>query len=198
MHTRYSLRHLLWPDLVLDGVNVGTFVLISVGVHLSISAEECSLVESILVGHVSSLRNLVQLSVKQIRRSRWRPILLATKDQDFTLGDWACSKPVLDVVFETLRPNLDEFPVRLIVAVSIESLNIRDWGLITSKYVDVSILDCHSSRQVPVSIELRLLTPLVSSDWVYFTRFRGVVKSWADCIDEVWSNSCQAMTFTRV
>ena len=70
MHTGYSLRHLLGPDLVLDRVNVGTFVLISVGVHLSISAEECSLVESILVGHVSSLRNLVQLSVKQIRRSR--------------------------------------------------------------------------------------------------------------------------------
>ena len=50
-----SLRHLLGPGLVLDGVNVGTFVLISVGIHLSVSAEECPLVESVFVRHVSSL-----------------------------------------------------------------------------------------------------------------------------------------------
>ena len=55
MHTYQSLRHLLRPCLVLDRVNVGTFVLISIGIHLPIPAEECSLVESVLVWHVSSL-----------------------------------------------------------------------------------------------------------------------------------------------
>ena len=61
-----SLRNFLRPSLTLDGVDVRTFVLIAVGIHFSVSAQEGSLIESVLVWHVACLGNLIQLSVKQI------------------------------------------------------------------------------------------------------------------------------------
>ena len=61
-----SLRNFLSPTLTLDRVDVCTLVLIAIGIHFAIAAEECSLVEGIFVWHVAGLRDLVQLGVEQV------------------------------------------------------------------------------------------------------------------------------------
>ena len=80
-----SLRNFLSPTLALDRVDVCTLILIAIGVHFAVAAEECPLVEGVLVWHVAGLRDLVQLGVEQVRRGGRGSVLLASEDQDFTL-----------------------------------------------------------------------------------------------------------------
>ena len=105
----------LGPSLTIDRVDICTVVFISVGIHFAVLAEEGSLVECILVGHVARLRDLVQLCVKQVRGGRGMAILLSAEDKDLCLGYRACTEPIFDVVLKALRPYLDQFPVRLFI-----------------------------------------------------------------------------------
>ena len=75
--TEVSLSHHVWssvsgdllgPGLIRNRVDVGAVILITIGIHFAVLAEEGSLVEGVLVGHVSCLRNLIQLSVEQVGR----------------------------------------------------------------------------------------------------------------------------------
>ena len=62
-------------------------------------------------------------------------VFLPTKDQNLRLGDRAGSKPVLDVILEALRPNLDQLPVRRLIArISVKSLNICYRWLISTQH----------------------------------------------------------------
>lgn len=126
-------------------------------------------------------------------------VFLPTKDQNLRLGDRAGSKPVLDVILEALRPNLDQFPVRRLIArISVKSLNICYRWLISTQHIDVSILDSHSRREVSVSVQLRLLTPLVASNWVNFTRFWRIIESRSNCVNIVRTDGRKTVTLTRV
>ena len=95
-----------------------------------------------------------------------------------------CTKPILDVILETARPNLDQLPEsRLIRVDCIESLDISHGWLVASKDVDVPLLDGHCCRQVPIPVELRLLTPTIIFNRVHLASFRSVIEARADCVN---------------
>ena len=190
---------LFCPSLIWNRIDISTVIFIAICIHFAIFTKECSLVESVLVRHVSCLRDLVQLCVKQVGWSWGMTVFLATEDQNLRLGDRTGSKPVLDVILEALRPNLDQLPVRRLIArISVKSLNICYRWLISAQHIDVSILNSHSCWEISVSIQLRLLTPLVASNGVYFTRFWRIVEPRTNGVDIIRTDGRKTMAFTRV
>ena len=97
-------------------------------------------------------------------------ILLASKDQNFVQGYLASSKPVLDVILETLRPDLYELP-SLILPFCVESLDICHAWLVPTHHIDVPLLDRHRCREISILVEFWLFSPLVPYHRVYLTRF---------------------------
>jgi len=58
---------LLAPGHRQNVVNVCVLVFVAVSIHLIIAAKESPLVKSVLLGHVASLADLVQLRVENVR-----------------------------------------------------------------------------------------------------------------------------------
>ena len=189
-------RNLFGPSLIWDRVDISTVILITVGVYFAILTQECPLVESVLVWQIACLRDLIQLSIEQVRWSRGVTILLSSEDQYLRLRDRASPEPIFDVVFKALRPDLYQFPVwRLITWIRVKSLYVSDGWFVSSQHIDVSILNRHCRGQVPVSVELGLFAPLVANYWVNLACFRCIVEAGANCIYEVGTNGCETMTF---
>jgi len=106
------------------------------------------------------------------------PVFLTAKDQDLSLRDGTSAKPVLDVVLEALGPDFDEFPIwRFLARIRVQSLNVRHRRLIATQHIDEAVLDGYGRRQVPIPVELWLLTPLITYDRVDLTCLAGVVEA---------------------
>lgn len=115
------------------------------------------------------------------------------------LGYGTCSKPVLDVGFKTGAPNLDKLPEgRLLIVGSVESLDIGNRGLITSKDIDVSLLDGNSRREISVPVELRLFSPAVVLYAVNLASLGGVIEPRPNGIDEAIANRSKTVPLSRV
>ena len=88
------------------------------------------------------------------------------------LGDWASTEPILDVRFKGRRPDLYQLPEGwLLVVRGIQALDISDRWLIASEHVDVPLLDGNSSREVPISVQLGLLSPAIVFNRVHLASF---------------------------
>lgn len=136
---------LFGPAFCFYVVDVGVIVLVAVSINLLVLADEGALVERVLVRQVTRLCDLILRGVKDVAAVAAGSVLLASEDQDVSLRDGACSKPVLDISLQTCRPNLDQLPVRwMLVSSRIKSLNVRDRRLVPSKDVDEPLLnrDC--------------------------------------------------------
>ena len=181
----------LRPRLCLYIVDVRIIIFVAICIYLVVFAQEGSLIECVLIWQVSSLYYLIQLGVKNVRWNAWSSVFLATKDKNVVLRNWTGSKPVFDVCLKTWTPDFNELPEsRLLGVLCIESLNISDWWLISSKDIDVPLLNGYSSWEVPISIELWLLSPTIVLYWIHLTSFRSVIQSRAYSIDVWISNSC--------
>ena len=177
---------LLAPGLRHHIVNVRIFILVSIRVHLVVSEQECSLVESVLLRHVAWLGDLVLLRVEDVGTCRGVTLFFAAEDQNLSMRDGTGTEPVLDIVLERLRPHLDQLPIRLISRLSIQSLYICDRWFVASEHVDVPISNSDCSWKVAIPIQVRLLPPLVALNIVDFTSLRSVVESRAYRINVAW------------
>ena len=109
------------------------------------------------------------------------------------------SKPILDVGFQAAAPDLDQLPVsRLIRINGVQSLNIGHRRFVTSKDVNVPLLDGDRSGQVPVTIELRLLSPAIVLDRVHFASLGGVVEPGPNRVNEGVAHGSQTVPLSGV
>lgn len=65
------------------------------------------MVEGVFIGHVASFRDLVELRVEDVGGLGGVAVFFASENQNLSLGDWTGPKPVLYVVFKTLRPDFN-------------------------------------------------------------------------------------------
>lgn len=135
------------PRFLSSIINVCVVIFISIGIYLIVFAQKCSLIECIFVRKASCLLNLILLCVEYIRRTCRVSIFFASKNQDLILRNCTRSEPIFNVWFETAAPNFNQLPKSLLLwSLCIKSLNVSNRWLITSKYINVSLLDGHCSR----------------------------------------------------
>lgn len=54
---------------------------------------------------------MIQLRVEYVGAGTAVAVFFTTKNEHFTVADWAGAEPVLDVILEGLRPDFDQFPI---------------------------------------------------------------------------------------
>ena len=115
------------------------------------------------------------------------------------LRDGAGTEPILDISLKAAAPDFDELPVgRLLRIDCVQSLDVRHRGFISSKHIDVSLLDRDGSGQVSVSVELRLLSPAIVLYRIDLAGLRSVVQSRSNCVNEGVANSSETVALSGV
>ena len=133
-------------------VNISCLIFVSISINFIVSAQESSLVKSVSTRHIVSFANLIHLCVKYVTTSRTLSIFLPSKYQNFSVIYRTSTKPILNIIFKTLRPHLNQFPIRCLSTFCIKSFNVSDRWFIAAHHINIPISNGNSSRQISISI----------------------------------------------
>jgi len=189
----------LGPSLGCHVVNVSVIVFIPVSVNLAVFAKESSLVESVFVWKRACLRDLILLGVENVGRWAWGPVFLSSENKNLLLRDWACAEPVLNIGFEGGTPHFYQLPESWLLGVNcVQPFDVCDRWLVSTKDINIPLLDCDCGGQVSVSVELRFFSPAIVFDRINLTSLWSVVETRSDSVNEWVADSRQTVPFSRV